>query len=236
MSRESGSEGSDEPAHPGCRRAPIRRRDDNHAERDGAEHEPAERGGQAPARERPLGRSPRLLHPFDGHEANPCKVHEHPEPEDHPKVELAAGTRHDKPGDHQQKRAAGDAVHGIRNLGVEHGRPQQDEGADHGESDPAEQVEREVRRVQAVVPSGWQLSVRHGNADAHPDRERDARRDVVLHERSEPSRQSAARLQHKHHHVRENDDTHEDAAREHERPERGHHSGDDNGDAERVPE
>ena len=52
--------------------------------------------------------------------------------------------------------------------GVQHGRPQQDDRADDGEPDPAEQVEGEMGGVEPVVQAAGQVGARHSDAERAP--------------------------------------------------------------------
>ena len=84
------------------------------------------------------------------------------------------------------------------------------------------------------MPPLRQVEAGHGDPDADADDEGEACGDVVAHERAEPRRQGAARLQGQGHGVCDRRGGDNDASGEDDRPDVGDHAHDDRGDTEGV--
>jgi hypothetical protein len=93
-------------------------------------------------------------------------------------------------GEHQAPRRRAHDV--LDHPGAKHRGPQGEQGAQHGEPDPAEEVGVHVRCVQRRVPVVGERVHCKERAEGDAGDEREAGRDVVLHRSGEPAHQGVA--------------------------------------------
>ena len=134
-------------------------------------------------------------------------------------------------GEEDRQGAAGSGLRRLQHAGVQHRRQEKCDGADHGQSHPAEQVQPEVPDVKplVVLTPGRAGGVRHEDSEGDAGHETSGSSNVVAHQRRKSGRKGAAQLSHEEDGVEGGVGTDENATGEHDMPRRGgdsdHHHG-----------
>ena len=118
-------------------------------------------------------------------------------------------------GDAQRQGSSRGAHRAVGHAGPEHGRPQQEQGAEHGQAHPSEEVEAQMGRVDVLVPGAARADA-HDHPGGHPREQGVGGGPVEAHGRGEPSAEAALG------HAGQGDQVDDDRRREHGSGHEGH--------------
>ena len=214
---EADREDGDELLEPVRRADPVGCEGDEQAEAEHTQGEPGQGRAEAPTGEGHRRGGASEAHDLDQDQAEADEVDGDAERRDQAQVGQATGHEQGEPGDEQGQGSASRRASGLH-PGVQHGRPEQGDRADHGQSDPAEQVQADVRDEEPFEGFAVDVGAGHQHSRRHPERQRDAGGHVVAHERREPGRQGPPRLGQQDRRVGECVAADQDAAGQHHRP------------------